>query len=80
MRFGFRRNAGAQFGEDTAFDLDYLLLRVQNFGFVFLQLGRGETLSIDQCLLAFVVRRRVMQVGSADLKVIAEDGVELYLQ
>src|SRR5262249_27558936 len=46
----------------------------------FLELRSGKTLGVDQGLLAFVVAGRMMQIGFADLDVITEDGVELYLE
>ena len=50
------------------------------FGFVFLQLRRGETLGVDQRLFAFVIGGREMQVGLRDFDVVAKDRVELNLK
>ena len=76
---GFGGDGGAQLGEDAPLDFDDLLLRVEDLGFVFLQLGRGEALGVDQRLLALVVGGSEMQVGLGDLDVVAEDGIEPYL-
>ena len=59
-----------------ALDLDGALLRGEDFGFVVLELGRGEALGIDEGLLALVVGGDGGEIGFGDLDVVAEDGVE----
>ena len=55
----------AQLGEDAFLDLNGSVVRGENFALVFLQLGSGEALGVDQRLLAFVVGGRVGEVGFA---------------
>src|SRR5271165_629403 len=77
---GLRRNRRTQLSKQSPFDLDNLFLRIENFGFVFLQLRSGEALGAYQSLLAFIILRNQVQIRLRDLEVIAEDGVELYLK
>src|SRR5271165_3907191 len=78
--FGLGRDCGAQLGEEPALDFDDLLLRVENLGLILFQLRSGEALGAYQSLLAFIILRNQVQIRLRDLKVIAEDGVELYLK
>ena len=75
-----RGNGDAQLGKQAALNLDDLFLRVQDFDLVFLQFGCGEAFGVDQRLLALVIGRSMMQVGLANLNVVAKDGVELYFE
>ena len=54
---GFSGNRRAQLGKQPALDFDDLFLGIENLGFVFFQLRRGEALGVDQGLLALVVGR-----------------------
>src|SRR5271165_1928707 len=78
--FSLGRDCGAKFGEEAALDLDNLFLRVENLDLVFFEFGRGKALRTDQRLLPFVVGGDKMQVGLGNFDVVAEDGIELYLQ
>ena len=73
-------NRDPQLREQPPLDLDDFLLRVEHLDLVLLQLRRGKALGVNQGLLAFVLRRREMQVRLGNLEVIAEDAVELDLQ
>ena len=55
-------------------------LGVQDLGFQFFQLRRGEPFGVHQRLLALVVRRSKVQIGLRDLDVVAEDAVEADLE
>src|SRR5208337_4096350 len=74
------RNGRTQLGKETPLDFDNLLLGVENLGFILFQLRSREALGIYQRLLPLVVGGRVVQVGLRNLNVVAEDGVELYLE
>src|SRR5208337_5355684 len=74
------RNRRAQFGKEPPFDLDHLFLRVKDFGFVLLQLGRGKALGIDQRLLAVIIGWGKVQVRLRNFQVVAKDAVELDLE
>src|ERR1700691_5198412 len=73
-------NRRAQFSEQPPLDLDNLFLGIENLGFVFFQLGRGEALRSYESLFAFVILWDQVQVRFRHLEVVAEDGVELYLE
>ena len=77
---GLGGDGGAKFGENAPLDVDDLVLGVEDLSFVFLQLRRGETLGVDEGLLALVISGSEMQVGLRNFDVIAEDGIELYLE
>src|SRR5256885_8532532 len=71
---------GAQLGKDFSFQLDDLLLRVEDFALVDFQLGRGEALGVDQRLLALVVVGHQMEIGFGNLNVEAKDRIEFDLE
>ena len=58
MRLASPAMAARNSANKPPLDLDDLFLRVENFRFVFFQLRSGESLGIDQRLLALVVRRQ----------------------
>src|SRR5207245_479325 len=58
----FGGNGCPQLGKQAALDFDDLFLSVENLRFVFLQLGRGKALGVDQSLLAFVIGRDQVQI------------------
>src|SRR5690242_7096781 len=62
-----------QLSKQSALDLHNFFLRIENLGFIFFELWRSEALGIDQGLLALVVARSEVEVGLADLDVVAED-------
>src|SRR5579871_3231860 len=70
----------ADFAEEILFQRQDLLLGVQNLALVILELGSGETLGVDQGLLALVIGRSEMQVGFRDFDVVAKDVVETDFQ
>ena len=57
-----------------------LLLRAQDLGLDFLQLGCDEALRVDQRLLALIRLGRQVQVRLCDLDVVSEDPVEAHLE
>ncbi len=54
----------ADFAEDALLDFEDLLFGREHLDFVFLQLGRGEALGVDEGLLALVIGGRVVQIGA----------------
>ena len=68
------------FAEKFLLERQDLLLGIEHFALVLLELGRGEPLGIDQCLLTLVIGRRQVLVGLGDLDVITEYVVETDLQ
>jgi len=74
------KERSAKLREDSALYFQTALLRGEDFGFVFLQLWRGEALGVDESLLALVVGGDTAGVGFGDLDVVAEDGVEADLE
>src|SRR5262249_50826984 len=67
------RNRSAQFGKQTALDVDDLLLRIENLSLVFLELRSREALSPNQGLLAVIILRDKMQIRLRNLEVVAKD-------
>jgi hypothetical protein len=63
----------AHFGKEPAFDFGDAFIGGEHFGFIFLEFGRGETLSVDERLLALEIGRRKMQVGLGDLQIKTKD-------
>ena len=70
----------AHAGEKLLFERQDLLLGIQHFALVILQLGGGEALGVGQRLLAFVIRGRQVLVGARDFDVVAEHVVEPHLE
>src|SRR4029077_19034041 len=76
----FARNCGAQFCEETAFDLNNLFFGLKHLTFVLLQLRRCKALGIYQGLFALELLRHEMQVWLGNFEVVTEDRVEFDLQ
>ena len=77
---GLGGNGRTQLGKQPPLDFDNLLLRIQNLRLVFLQLRRGETLGIDQRLLAFVISGSEVKIGFRYFQVIAENRIKFYFE
>src|SRR5438445_1757061 len=73
-------NATAEFAEECLLTGDHGALRVEDEGFLLLQLGRDVTLAIDQRLLAHVLGGDRLAVGMTDLDVVPEHLVEANLE
>src|SRR5271157_415338 len=52
---GFGGDGGAEIDEELALDFEDALIGGEDFAFVLLEFGRGETLGVDESLLALVI-------------------------
>src|SRR5205807_3525213 len=73
-------DATAELAEEDLLTDDHRTLRVEDEGFLLLQLRRDVALAIDQRLLAHVLGGDRLTVGMTDLDVIAEHLVEANLE
>ena len=77
---GFGGDAGTDFHEELALDLDNAFVGREYFVFVFFSFRRREALGVDQSLFALVIRRREMHVGLRNFDVVTKNLVEANFQ
>src|SRR5205814_135689 len=70
----------ARLAEQSLLAGDHRALRVEDQGFLFLELGRDVALAVDERLLARVLGGDGLAIGVADLEVVAEHLVESDLE